>query len=57
VEEIEKLRGFTVKTWAKLQESLEVEGHICDIRMGGVLFVKQPRLTGMGSVDPWAGRI
>jgi hypothetical protein len=57
VEEIEKLRGFTVKTWAKLQESLEVEGHICHIRKGGVLFVKRPRLTGMGSVDPWAGRI
>jgi hypothetical protein len=40
VEETEKLRGFTVKTWAKLQESLEVEGHICDIRKGGALFVK-----------------
>jgi hypothetical protein len=57
VEETEKLRGFTVKTWAKLQESLEVEGHICDIRKGGVLFVKWPQLTGMGSIDPWAGLI
>jgi hypothetical protein len=34
-----------------------VEGHICDIGEREVLFVKRPRLTGMGSVDPWAGRI